>query len=124
MVTEPSSSHLEFGQVRQGLTASHEVVLANQGAEPLTLTAVLAPGPEVGFALSDGLAEQEVTVPPLDQVRLPVSWTPLAGGNLGGELLLTPAGAEEPQAALVLSGFGLAPQVSLDRDAIKFRGRD
>jgi hypothetical protein len=120
-VAEPrallSTTAIEFGDVRVGVTRTESVTVVNIGGAPLTFSAAVAVGAGVQVSSPD-----PVTVAPLESASFDVVWTPVAGGPFSGVVAVSSDDPTQAQVTVALGGFAEAPLLSASPARVDFGG--
>lgn len=119
-VLQPSDWRLDFGQVRIGASVTREVMVRNLGGQPLSVTATMPQGGDLGFSTPIPLGTPLPTIPPLGQVSFDVSASPLVGGDVFGEMRFTTNDPTLPEDWLDLQVYGLAPEGVVSPPSLAF----
>ncbi len=104
----------DFGVIRVGESAAMTLTLFNDGNEATTVAAVALDHTE--FAHSASLP---LTVPPMDSVDIPITFSPLDEGPDAITVEISSNAEDNPLLAIVLQGAGvIAPAIAVAPDAI------
>ncbi len=108
----------DFGTVAVSQSATRTVTLTDCGTEPLTVTALsvldgAGQGPSPEFALGPGAPTTPIPLAAGATTRVPITFTPDAGGPLHGRLRVDTSDTVVPSAAVSLLGEGDAPPACL-----------
>ncbi len=109
-VLQPTDWSVDFGQIRIGNTGTREVKLRNLGGQPLSVTATMPLGGDVGFATPIPLGTALPTIPPLGEVTFEVMASPPHGGDVAGQMRFATNDPTLPEDWLDLHVYGMAPE--------------
>ncbi len=101
---------LDFGSVIVGETHTLSAALENLGTNDLTISELIItePGNEGNFSITGG-STVPITLPPLGQHEIQVTFQPQSSGIITGDLIAVSDAANNDSLRIALSGEGLTP---------------
>jgi uncharacterized membrane protein len=104
---------IAYGEVTVNDTQIQELTLRNEGTTSLTVEAItLTAGGGAGFAIVDGPSTAFEIVPGGEYIVM-IALTPVAAGDLAGNLQITSNSVDQPTTAVPLIGAGMAQPIAL-----------
>ena len=110
-----------FNNVRVGETRVEDIIVVNVGLANLVISSGEITGPDSDlFVLEENIIP--FTLAPTERDTVRVHFTPLSGGNKSASLFLFNNDPDENPTGVLLTGEGVSPELSIDRNSHDFKG--
>ncbi|MEZ0578429.1 choice-of-anchor D domain-containing protein [Nocardioides sp. MH1] len=120
-VADPSTTAVDFGEVRLGQGAERLVTLTNSGTADLVVGTAALTGPSDFFVVGDGCSGH--TVSPGDHCGVTLGFQPLSRGTKTGSLSI-PHNATGSPTTVSLTAVGITPVPQVSDDEVDFGSVD
>lgn len=121
-VIEVDPLSVDFGERRRDESVSEVITLFSTGASPLVIDAIDLAGAQA-FHLSGAEAEPPWELDPGESLSLEVRFSPDAGGDASGEVVVVSNAINEPDLSVPLLGRGALGALQLSPNPVRFGQR-